>query len=116
MHSFQLNHGKPPIVDPGTSTMNMKLLIQQALNRRYIFHGWEAQALKTFIWCKWDHGALRTYWAYFHDDIEQGEACLFRYFCAYYDQNNGSWICFNPSSAAVYTIRKHCYELTKPSP
>ena len=49
MHSFQLNHGNPPFVDPRISTMKMKLNIQQALNRRYLLHGWEALALKTFI-------------------------------------------------------------------
>jgi hypothetical protein len=76
MHSFQLKHGNPPIVDPGISTVKMKLHIQQALKRRYLFHGWEALTLETFIFSKWDHGALRTYCAYFHDDIEQGEACL----------------------------------------
>jgi len=76
----------------------------QHVNARTLFLKAEVSHLRDHILDFWDMGALRTLWAYFHDDVPSLEQFMLHYYLEWHT-GGGLWSCVNPSACLVWHVR-----------
>jgi len=102
-------HGADALGVVTPTRQELSAAIRRVCQRQSYMLGHEASTVQEYILSQWDFYALRTWWWYFYDDIDQAELSTLDYYFRYYNEASQTWSCINPSAAAVHTVRHYFY-------